>query len=54
MNPQEALGLLAQASATYKGTLADHQKIQQAIQVLEVAITPKPDEKAESVAEEAE
>lgn len=41
MKPQEALQILEQVTATYKGTRDDHVKIQDAIKVLAVLVFPK-------------
>ena len=42
MNKQEALNVVAQACAAFKGTLGDHQAIQQALEVLKIDAAPKP------------
>jgi hypothetical protein len=48
MNKTDALNVVAQACAAFKGTLADHQAIQQALEVLKVDAAPKSEPDAES------
>lgn len=43
MNPQEALNLLNQVATIYKGTLQEHQSLQEAVKVLKEAIEPTDD-----------
>jgi hypothetical protein len=42
MTTEEALAVLQQVCAVVQGTLADHQKIQAALQVVIAACTPEP------------
>lgn len=42
MNPEQALDLLDQAAASYKGVREDHQKLAMAVAVLRAEIAPKP------------
>jgi hypothetical protein len=44
MTPQNALDLLGQCAAKYLGTLADHQALQQAVQVLQGVLHDKTTE----------
>ena len=48
MTPQEALQVLGQVAAKFVGTLADHQAIQRALEVLKVDAAPKPEPAGES------
>lgn len=41
MTTEQALGLVTSVCAQYRGTLQEHQAIQQAITVLREAVTPK-------------
>jgi hypothetical protein len=41
MTPQDALNLLGQCAAKYMGNLADHQALQQAVQVLQGVLNDK-------------
>ena len=41
MRPEEALSVVAAACAEFRGTLKDHQTIQEALQVLKSALEPK-------------
>lgn len=41
MKTDEALKLLAQVAAQYRGTLEDHQNLQQALQTLAEAVNSK-------------
>ena len=41
MKPEEALNVVAQVCAEFRGTLKDHQMIQDALQVLKSALEPK-------------
>lgn len=40
MTPVQALNLLGQAAATFVGTRADHDKLEQAFKVLEPLVAP--------------
>jgi hypothetical protein len=42
MTPQEALQIVAQACAEFRGTLKDHQMIQQALEVLAKTLATEP------------
>lgn len=44
MNPGEAITILEQATATFKGTRDDHVKIQEALRVLVRLTTPQESE----------
>ena len=41
MTPNEALAILEKSSADFRGTKADHIKIQEAVNMLQRAIEPK-------------
>lgn len=40
MKPEEALSIVAQACGEFRGTLKDHQTIQEALQLLAKLIAP--------------
>ena len=48
ITPADALETLANAAAQYRGTLQEHQVIQQCVQVLQSAITPQEPDKDET------
>lgn len=41
ISPQQALDLLAQAASAFRGTLAEHQTLQNAVVVLNELVNPK-------------
>ena len=43
MDKQQALEILSQCAAKYVGTLADHQALQAALEVLKVDAAQKPE-----------
>jgi len=43
MKPEEALNIVAAACAEFRGTLKDHQTIQEALQVLAKLVKPEDD-----------
>lgn len=45
MTQEQALNLLAQAATQYKGTLEEHQTLQQAVKVLDELVNPIVEEK---------
>jgi len=45
MDKQKALNLVAQAVVQYKGTLAEHQSLQEALKVLNELVNPKDKKK---------
>ena len=44
MDVNKALSLVTQAVVQYKGTLAEHQTLQQALKVLQDLVNPKKEE----------
>jgi len=46
MTPQNALQILSQAVAMVKADLKEHQMMQQAIQVIDKLVNPKPEPEA--------
>lgn len=43
MDKKEALNVVAQACAAFKGTLQDHQALQKALEVLKADVEPEPE-----------
>jgi hypothetical protein len=48
MTKTDALNVVAQACAAYRGTLGEHQAIQQALEVLKIDAAPKSEPAGES------
>lgn len=53
MEKNEALNVVAQACAVYKGTLQDHQALQKALEVLKADVEAKPAAGATAAADAA-
>lgn len=46
MTPEQALNILSQAAAEFRGTRREHEMLEQAVRVLSGAL-PKPEQKSE-------